>query len=66
MLLDGRKALVWGTILAALACGLWLGATDGSLPRLGADIGARAETRTPPALLLRHSAPAPNATSSAR
>lgn len=58
MLLDVRKALVWGTIAAAVLSALWLGATDGSLPRLGPD-GARAEPRTPPALLLKRSAPAP-------
>lgn len=65
MLLEGRKALVWGTIVAAMVSAWWLGATDGSLPRWGAE-STQAEPRTPPALLLKRVAPAPTATSSAR
>ncbi|HEY9239466.1 MAG TPA: hypothetical protein VIP10_11555 [Burkholderiaceae bacterium] len=64
MLLEGRQALVWGTIVAALFSAWWLGATDGSLPRLGADT-ARAESRTPPGLMLKRGIPAAPATSSA-
>ncbi len=65
MLLEGRKALVWGTIVAALFSAWWLGATDGSLLRLATD-SPRAEARTPPALMLQRVVPAPHATSSAR
>jgi hypothetical protein len=63
MMLEGRRTLVWGTIAAAVFSALWLGANGGSIPRLAAD--TRADSRTPPALLLKRSAPAPGATSSA-
>ena len=64
MMLEGRRTLVWGTVAAAVLSALWLGANGGSIPRLAADT-ARAETRTPPTLLLKRGAPAPGPTSSA-
>ncbi len=66
MMLDSRKTLVWVTIAAAVVSAVWLSATDGSIPRLGASPGAAADGRVQPSLLLKRSAPAPGATHPAR
>jgi hypothetical protein len=65
MMLDSRKTLVWATIAAAVCSAIWLSATDGSVPRLGAAPGA-GEARTNPSLLLQRSTPAPGANQPAR
>jgi hypothetical protein len=63
MMLEGRKTLVWGTIAAAVFSALWLGATDGSIPRLNAQPGA-AERRDAPTLM-RQRAPSSGPVSAA-
>lgn len=65
MMLDSRKTLVWVTIAAAVCSAIWLSATDGSVPRLGAAPGA-GEARAKPSLLLQRSTPAPGANHPAR
>ena len=65
MTLEGRKTLVWGTIAAAIASALWLGASDGSLPRLGG-AAARAGSEDQPRSRLERHAPVPAAPSRAR
>jgi hypothetical protein len=63
MMLEVRKTLVWGTIAAAVVSALWLGASDGSLPRLGAAVRAGDDR---PVLRLERHVPAPVAPSTAR
>ena len=65
MMLDSRKTLVWVTIAAAVCSAIWLSATDGSIPRLGAAPG-EGEARTKPSLLLQRNTPAPGANHPAR
>ena len=66
MMLEGRRTLVWGTIAAAVVSALWLGATDGSLPRLGGSAFGPEAARAQPALALPRSATAPAAPVPAR
>ena len=63
MMLDSRKTLVWVTIAAAVCSAIWLGATDGSIPRLNAQPGA-AERRDAPTLM-RQRAPSSGPVSAA-